>query len=484
MKIEHQKTVEILKWFEAISQVPRGSKKEERIAQWLLDWAKEHGFNACKDEALNVRINVPASKGYENSPGVIIQGHLDMVCEKTPDSPHDFDKDPIRLVYDGEWLRADRTTLGADNGIAIAYGLTAALDKNLKHPALELLFTSDEETGLTGAGALKPGFVKGTRLLNIDTEKDGVFTVGCAGGMSATHTIPVQFENPPEGYVPLTIEVGGLAGGHSADILDEKANALKLMARTLQALIESFDIYLAFLKGGSADNAIPRDSITVVFLDKSNIKKAKEIASSLEKVLRDEFKHSDKELKITLREGSDETYSEAVSETDTWEIIRVFRAIPHGVYAMSREIKNFVETSNNFANAVLKNNLLKIITSQRSPIPSRLEDVGCHISSVIKLAGGMSEFSDGYPGWNANMESPLLKKCVEVYEKLRGEKPIVETTHGGLECGLINNKYPSMDLISFGPTINNPHSPDEEIHIPSIGKVWDFLAALLESLKD
>lgn len=484
MNIEHKKTVEILKWFEEINKTPRCSKKEEQIGQWLMDWAKTYNFTARQDNAGNVAIKVPGSPGYENSAPVIIQGHQDMVCEKTPDSNHDFEKDPVRLVYNGEWLKADKTTLGADNGIAIAMGLAAALDKELKHPPLELLFTVDEETGLTGAFSLEPGFVQGKRLLNIDSEEEGVFTVGCAGGEKSNHSLPLDYEAVPPGFVPLTIEAGGMAGGHSADIHHEKANALKVLGRTLQAIHEqeAVDFRLAHLEGGTVDNAVPRSAEAVIYLSPDRIQEVKDRVSRVEGIIKPEFKNTDPGLKLTVLEGSKENYAEVATFKSSEKIIQLILAVPHGIYAMSTEVEHFVETSNNFASFRIEDKQFKFVTSQRSPIESRLDDVGRHIGSIVRLAGGTSGHRGRYPGWQANMESLLLKQCVAVYEKLFSKKPVVETTHGGLECGVIGSKYPGMDMISFGPTIKHPHTPEEMIHIESIGKVWDFMEALLVEL--
>lgn len=483
MNIEHQKTIEILKWFEEINKIPRGSGNEAQIGEWMINWAKSHNLEGKKDKKGNVIINVPASAGYEKSSPVVIQGHLDMVCEKSPDSPHDFLKDPIRFVYDGEWLKADKTTLGADNGIAMAMGMTAALDKNLEHPPLELLFTVEEETSLDGADALAPDCIVGRRLLNIDSEKEGVFTIGSAGGEKGQHTFKPTFEPIPGGFVPLSIEVGGLAGGHSADIQLEKANALKILARTLDAILKTIEARLAHIKGGSADNAIPRDSEAIIYIPSDDVKKAESIVANYLPILREEFKNTDPEMKIITKLLTDRADKKAINLKDTRQIITLFLALPHGIYAMSTEIEHFVETSNNFASTKLEGEELHFITSQRSPIDSRLDDVTKRISSVVSLAGGTTKVSGRYLGWKANKESALLKISSEVYEKVAGVKPIVETTHGGLECGVFSDKFPGIDMISFGPTIKDPHSPEERIFIPSIGRVWDFFALLLKELK-
>jgi len=480
MNIEHKKTIEILKWFEALNQIPRRSKNEEQVGKWLMNWANENNFNAKKDEAGNVLVDIPASPGYENAPIVIIQGHQDMVCEKTPDSPHDFTKDPIKSVYDGEWLKADRTTLGADNGIAIAMAMTAALDNDLKHPPLELLFTVDEETGLTGAFALDPGELKGRTMLNIDSETEGILIVGCAGGQKSDHTVPLHFESVPTGFIPYVLNSGGMSGGHSADIHHEKANAVKVTARTLHRIMAEIPVRIADIKGGNVDNAIPRDTETVICVPQDKKDAVKTAVEQMEAVLKKEFKNTDPNLQLSLSPLPPGDYPEALTAEDTQNIVTLLLALPHGIWALSTEVEHAVETSNNLASVNIENNILNVVTSQRSPIPSRLDAVTLQIESVVRMAGGTTENRDRYPGWIPNMDSPILKKSLDVYEKLFHKKPVVEATHGGLECGVIGDKFPGMDMISFGPTIKHPHSPEEKIHIGTIGQVWDFFAALLE----
>ncbi|MCP5051848.1 MAG: aminoacyl-histidine dipeptidase [bacterium] len=485
MNIHHPKTVEILEWFKELNKIPRCSKNENAIRQWLLDWAVEKRFEGLEDKIGNVLIRVPGSRGYEDSEPVIIQGHLDMVCEKTPDSNHDFSTDPIRCLVEGQWLTADKTTLGADNGIAIAIGMTAALDKDLKHPPLELLFTVDEETGLTGAFGLEAGFLEGERLLNIDSEEEGILTVGCAGGLVSEHQVTLDMEAVPEGFASFTLEAGGMAGGHSADIYFEKANALKVLGRVLNHLLLEVDCRLAHLEGGKADNAIPRNAEALIYLpgDKGTVQRAMEVVGSVESMVRLEYINSDPGLFISLEKSGDSSFKEVLTPKSAQKTSLLIQAIPHGVYAMSTEVEHFVEVSNNFASMRIEDNRFRFMTSQRSPMESRLDDVTAHITAVVKLAGGTTENFGRYPGWPTNIKSKLLEQSVTVYEKVFGEKPGVEVTHGGLECGVIGSKFPEIDMISFGPTIKEPHSPDEKIHIGSIGKVWDFMTALLEELK-
>ncbi len=485
MKIEHRPTNEILKIFEAITRIPRCSKHEEKIAAWLLDWAKENNLKSQKDSVGNILIQVPATPGYEKAPIAVLQGHLDMVCEKTPDSKHDFSKDPIKLVYDGDWLTADRTTLGADNGIGVAMSMALALDKSIERPALELLFTVDEETGLTGANALQPGFIKGKILINLDSEDEGVFTVGCAGGINTQSIIPLQFENVSAGYKAYRLVAGGMKGGHSGiDIAKEKANAIKIMGRTLNQLLkEKIDVRLADIKGGSAHNAIPRDTSAVIFMPAGDGVRAEKIIVQLEKTFKIEFRNTDPEIKLSIAPNQEGNYSKATTALATRKVVDYIQVIPHGVDVMSTDIKNLVETSNNFANIKIENDALKVLTSQRSSIVSRLQALSSRIEALARLAGGEGKSGDGYPPWPPKMDSLLLAKSTALYEKLYGKKPVVEVIHAGLECGIIGDKNPGMDMISIGPDLKYPHSPDEKVNIPAIGKVWDFLVALLGELK-
>jgi len=484
MEVSHSKTKEVLKWFEEITKIPRCSKHEEKIASWLLDWAKEHNFEAKTDKVKNIAIKVPASSGFENSPIVVIQGHMDMVCEKTPDSDHDFSKDPIKLIYDGEWLTADKTTLGADNGIAIAMAMALALDKDVGHPQLELLFTVDEETGLTGANELAPGFIDGKILINVDSEDEGVFTVGCAGGINTYSTVPFETESVPGDLKQYKITAGGMKGGHSGiDISLEKANAIKVMGRALYQLVkDGIDVKIADIAGGSAHNAIPRDCESVVYFSADNFEKAQTAIAEAQAQLNEEHKNTDPDLFLSIKENN-ETYTQISTSNGSKKIIDFIFAFPHGVDTMSTDIKDLVETSNNFANINIEDGKIKTLSSQRSSIVSQLNAHSQKIEAVARLAGGEAKSGDGYPPWPPNMESKLLAKSIALYEKLYNKKPVVEVIHAGLECGIIGDKYPGMDMISIGPTLKYPHSPDEKVHIGAIGQIWDFIAALMQELK-
>lgn len=484
MNIKHQKTRQVLELFEKISAIPRCSKHEEKIGAFLLDWAEKNGLKAKKDKVGNVLILVPASSGYEKSPTVVVQGHMDMVCEKTADSPHDFAKDPIRFVFEGEWLKADHTTLGADNGIALAMAMVMALDKSAAHPPLELLFTIDEETGLTGANALQGDFIEGKILLNVDSEDEGVFTVGCAGGRDTHISLAVRYEDAPEGFVMARVKAGSMTGGHSGvNINEERANAIRVLTRVLAQVRRQHDARLADISGGTAHNAIPRDAWADVFIPRDSFKAVEKVVAEMEQVCKNEFRKTDPGLKLSAELQLETMGKRPLNTADSGRILDLLIALPHGVAAMSTEMKGLVETSNNEASVRIANSKLEIVTSQRSSVMSRLNALTWRIEAIARLAGADAVSGDGYPSWQPNLQSPLLARCKEVYRRLFGREPHVEAIHAGLECGIIGDKKEGMDMISFGPTLKNPHSPDEKIHVESIGKVWDFMVELLKSLK-
>ena len=485
MKITHAKTQKVLDVFKEIAAIPRCSKHEEKIGKWLKEWADKHEFESRMDEVGNIVIQVPPTPGYENAPIVVIQGHMDMVCEKTKTSTHDFSKDPIKFVFEGDWLTADETTLGADNGIAVAMGLIMASEDDLPHPPLELLFTVDEETGLTGANALKPGFIKGKILLNIDSEDEGVFTVGCAGGINTYLGLPLEDAPVPEDHVVVRIEAGDMKGGHSGiDIPLEKANAIIVMGRVLREISKSVEFLLADLKGGSAHNAIPRDSEAMIWVPSGSVDLTRKVVKEFLAVLRHEFHSTEPDLSLKVETVVSPGKVGAFTSMSTTRAIQMVLAMPHGVAAMSTDIENLVETSNNFANVSIEDGELKILSSQRSSEVSRLEAHTAKIESVSLLAGGRAESGDGYPPWPPDMESPLLARSIKVYKKLFNKEPVVEVIHAGLECGIIGDRNPGMDMISIGPTLKYPHSPDEKVCVSDIGKIWDFVAALFKDLKE
>ncbi len=480
-----EKTREILDYFKHINSMPRCSKKEDSISTWLQSWAAKRQLPIKKDEAGNLVFTLSASKGYEHAPAIVFQGHMDMVCEKTPESDHDFTKDAIQLVYDGDWLRAKETTLGADNGIAIALGLALAADPGIDHPQMELLLTVDEESGLNGAKKLQSGFINGKILLNLDSETEGVFTVGCAGGRDTRVGCDLSFSNLPDHFQPYQLKVNGLQGGHSGiDIGKQRANANKILARALYRMQSLADIRLRSFTGGTVHNAIPRNATAIFACEPAAVKAVEKSVSEFERAVKIEYETVEKSMAISIsRITSDKLDPLALASGDTVKAINMILALPHGVAGMSAIFKDLVETSNNLATVGIKNNRLDILTSQRSALMTRLDEISAAINATAALAGATAQIENEYPPWQPNMSSALLQRCQEIYQKLFEREPVIEIIHAGLECAIIGGTYPGMDMISFGPTIQDPHSPYERLYIPSIRKVWDFLVALLASYR-
>jgi dipeptidase D len=474
---------EVLGIFEQVAAIPRGTKRETKISRWLQDRAALHGFESRTDTAGNLVIRVPATPGFENVPVVVLQGHMDMVCEKTPDSDHDFTRDPIRVLRDGDWLKADRTTLGADNGIAIALALALAEDENISHPALELLFTVEEEIGIVGASSLDPNLISGKTLINLDSEEDGSFIVGCAGGKTTFITLPLSTVALPPNRKVLRLSVGGLQGGHSgADIHKHRGNANKILVRALDRLLQNdFPIHLISLKGGTARNAIAREAEAIFACTKESSDACRERIASFEKEIRVEYAKSDGGLTLSLEPDKGDHEAGALNAEDSAKIIRLLMALPHGVIYMSASLEGFVETSTNLAVLDLQKDGLHITTLQRSNVTSRLDEIDQRLEAIARLAGAEIRFAEAYPAWQPNMDSPLLEKSVQVYEALFKQKPEVGIIHAGLECGVISDRCGGMDMISLGPTIKNVHSPDETLYIPSVERVWRLLNGLLGS---
>ncbi|MEA2078042.1 MAG: aminoacyl-histidine dipeptidase [Candidatus Marinimicrobia bacterium] len=475
-------TQNILDVFEQISQIPRQSKHEEAISDWLVDWAKKRDIKVWRDEVLNVYMSIPATPGYEDRPVITLQGHMDMVCEKTTDSNHDFRKDPISFVFKGDWLYANKTTLGADNGIALAYAMTI-VKSDVPHPELELLFTVDEETGLTGAVALKENSLKGKILINIDSEDEGIFTIGCCGGVDTKVWFPLTYEDVKFDTYKLTL--GGGFGGHSGgDIIKHRANANKLLVRTLWALHENTSMQLITIHGGTAHNAIPRDSEAIVAIPAEEKKKADEIVTAMVTTFQNEYKGFEEGLfgKLETVEAKEKAIDEKLAE----RIMRFLLAFPNGPEELDPSVYQggalLAETSNNFAMIRTEDNALRILSSQRSQVMSSRNMLTQKIEMLAHLAGAQYESGNGYSSWQPNWDSDLLAASKKLYKKMFNKEPKVNVIHGGLECGVIGAKHDGMDMISLGPTIENPHSPDERMYIPSIRKVWDLLTELLITL--
>ncbi|MDP8221398.1 MAG: aminoacyl-histidine dipeptidase [Candidatus Stygibacter frigidus] len=467
--------------FKAVSAIPRCSKHEEAIGEWLTGWAKAYKLKFKRDEVGNILIKVPATAGYEKSKTVILQGHMDMVCEKNPDSDHNFSTDPIIPIVDGDWLRADNTTLGADNGVAIALALMM-VEENKPHPPLELFFTVDEETGLTGAKELQPGFLEGRILLNLDSEGEGKFTIGCAGGKHIIIDLPLEYESASEASSFLQLNISGLLGGHSGvDINKNRAAAVKLLARTLYILKEEFSFNIAAISGGTAHNAISRDAVCTICIYPEDQEKIEESLLNIKDTFLHEYTEVESGLEITSQTVP--AILEILTESSTLQAINLLLALPHGVAAMSQNIPGLVETSCNMAIAEIENRNLHILTSIRSSVGSRVEALGGRIVAMAELAGAGIHVSKGYPAWEPNTNSELLKKCVASYQTLFDCKPELLVIHAGLECSVIGEKYPEMEMASFGPTIENAHSPGERLHLPSFQRTWELLTVLLAELQ-
>lgn len=493
----HQKTKEILEVFEEINKIPRNSRNEERLSIWLQEWGRARGFEVKADALNNVVIKVPATGGCKCSHALILQGHMDMVCEKLKDCGHDFSRDPIKCIRDGDWLRGEGTSIGADNGIAIAIGLVLAEAGKIgefEHPPLELLFTVDEETGLIGARGLEADLIDGKMLLNLDSEDEGVFIVGCAGGQNSLITLPVKWENlsgeKRNSFRYFRLSVEGLGGGHSGvEIHRQRANGIHLLVRALAELKEQVgpeNLRLISISGGSVHNAIPSSAEAFVALEKEKIAQAQEITSRSWKMFQAEYSTIDPELALDLSETdkkiSEKDCCEKIFSTETEaQLIRMLLGLPHGVHRMSDTIPGLVEVSNNLATIRTEESEVRILSSQRSSITSRLSEISGKVEAVARLSGAQVEHEPGYPPWEPDLESGLLSKCRQVYLETFGAEPKVKVVHAGLECGIIGSKFAGMEMISFGPTIKYPHCPAERIFIPSIEKVWTFLVNLLKS---
>jgi dipeptidase D len=472
----------LFNYFEQICQVPRPSKKEEKIRQFLLDFAKKNGLHAKTDEVGNVLILKPATPGMENSPTVILQTHMDMVCEKNSDKIFDFGKDAIEPVIVDGWVKANGTTLGADCGIGIAAQLAVLTSTEIKHGPVECLITVDEETGLTGAFALKPGFLSGSVLLNLDSEDEGEIFIGCAGGIDTLATFDYVKEQIPKNSVTFKIMVSGLQGGHSGDdIHKNRGNANKILVRTLNEISKSVEFRLAMFNGGNLRNAIAREAFAVILIPHSK----KEIVAArfniFARLLEKEFEFC--EPKLSLKIGTEEMPAGIIDSTSQTNLLAALTACPHGVLEMSSRMEGMVETSTNLASVkFIGDNKIVVTTSQRSEIESRKYFAAEMVEAVFKLAGAEVVHSDGYPGWTPNPDSDVLKIAVDSYQKLFGVKPAVRSIHAGLECGLFFEKYPELDMVSFGPTIRGAHSPDERLNIETTQKFWKHLVDVLESL--
>lgn len=468
-------------YFEEICKIPRPSKKEEKIAAYLVDFGKKHNLETIVDKTGNVIIRKPASKGMEHLKSVVLQSHIDMVCEKNSDTVHDFDKDPIQPFIAGEWIKAKGTTLGADDGIGVATQLAILESTEIVHGPVECLFTVDEETGLTGAFGLDATVLKSSILLNLDSEDEGEIFIGCAGGMDTVITLPCKMEAVKSDSKGFKVKVSGLKGGHSGDDINKGlGNANKILNRLLWESEKNFGLKVSSFNAGNLRNAIAREGEAIVTVSTEKANEFKHYALKYNDTIKAEYKITEPDLKVEVAEESIPV--KVMSAETQHNLLNSLYACPHGVIAMSASIPNFVETSTNLAAVRTRENSIEITTSQRSSVESAKYDVANMVAAVFNLAGGKSVHGEGYPGWTPNPQSEILEVSKSLYEKLFGNSPKVLAIHAGLECGLIGEKYPKMDMISYGPTIKGAHSPDERLNIETVKKFWDFTLEILKNV--
>ncbi|MGN0214695.1 MAG: aminoacyl-histidine dipeptidase [Muribaculaceae bacterium] len=467
--------------FDQITKVPRPSKKEEKIREFLVNFAKEHGIEYKTDAIGNVAMFRPATKGHENAPRVILQGHMDMVCVAKDGVKHDFDNDPIKTIIDGEWVHADGTTLGADNGIGVAAGLAVMVDKDLVTGPVQALFTVDEETSMGGANNLGEGMIEGDILLNLDSEEDGEICMGCAGGIGTQASFEFTPVPAPSDLKYINIIFKDFQGGHSGTDIDaERACVNKLIMRFIWNTMAKREVKLAYIKTGDKHNAIPVKAEVIIGVKPEDVDATIAELEEFTATIKNEYKHTEKDMKIL--NSIVDTPATIIDDCTTKRLVASVYSAPHGVYHMSKEIEGLVETSTNLATINIVGNKILVDTLQRSSVESRKDEMAQIVEAHFTLAGATITHSDPYPGWAPNMESPILNVAIDVYNRLFGEKPKTSALHAGLETGLFLINYPHLDMISFGPTLRGVHSPKEQMHIPAVAKFWTFLTAILETI--
>ncbi len=483
MQVKDLQPKAVFEIFDAITKIPRPSKKEEKIRKYILDFAKEHGIDAHADEIGNVIMRKPATPGHENAPTVILQAHMDMVCESN-DKSFNFETTPITTIVDGDWVRADGTTLGADNGIGVAAALAIMTDDTLVHGPLEVLITMDEETGMTGANNLKNDELTGTILINLDSEDDAEVFVGCAGGIDTVATFKYKRSIAPADFHYFRFDVRNGLGGHSGgDIHLGRANANQLVARFLFNLMKKYELTVSEIDGGNLRNAIPRAAHVVFGVHTSKKEDVRiefnRYAADIEK----EYKGLETTMELNLETADKPDF--AVDSATTRNLVLALYSAPHGVISMSRDLEGLVETSTNLASVKMKaNDEIIVTTSQRSSVDSRKYDIANRVEALFTLAGAVVEHGDGYPAWTPNMDSTIMKLASDAYEELYGVRPAIKAIHAGLECALFQQNYPGLDMVSFGPTLRDVHSPSERMHIPAVERFWQQLRRTLEKVAD
>lgn len=483
MEIKDLQPREVFSIFAEITKIPRPSKHEEEIRKFLIDFAQKHNLAYKTDKVGNVVICKGATPGHEDAPTVILQGHMDMVCESN-DKSFDFHTQPIPAYIDGDWIRTKGTTLGADNGIGMAAALAALTDDTFEHGPLEALFTVDEETGMTGANNLGTDMITGSMLLNLDSEDDAEIFVGCAGGVDTQAFFTYHRSFAPKDFLYFRINVEGLNGGHSGgDIHLGRANANKVLARFLFTLSGKHEVVVSEIDGGNLRNAIPRASHAVIGVHTSKKEVVRTMLNHYIADLENEYAGLEPNLKVTME--SVDAPSFTIDQETSINLIRALYSAPHGVVSMSRDLEGLVETSTNLASVKMEgDDTIVVTTSQRSSVESRKWDIANQVEALFLLAGAKVEHGDGYPGWQPNLESPIMKISRDAYEELYGVTPAIKAIHAGLECGLFLTKYPHLDMVSFGPTLRDVHSPSERMFIPAVERFWGQLKRTLEKVGD
>lgn len=480
-EILHLEPKALWKNFYSLTQIPRPSRKEEKIREFIIRFGKNLGLETVVDEVGNVIIRKPATPGMEKLKGVILQGHLDMVPQKNSDKVHDFEKDPIETIIDGEWVKANGTTLGADNGMGVAAAMSILESKDIKHGPIETLFTTDEETGMTGATGLKPGVIKGDILINMDSEDEGELYIGCAGGTNGYFQFTYSEVAVPTGHLAFKVNITGLKGGHSGvDVHLERGNANKIITRLLWYGMHKHGTRLSAIDGGSLRNAIPREAFSIITLPKEQKDNFLKYINEFTQTVRRELSVVESSLKIEAIPI--ELPKFLIDEKTQHDLLYALYGCPNGVIRMSNEMKGLVETSTNLAIVKSENCVIKIQCLLRSSVDSAKDDLEQMMQSVFELAGASFVFDGKYPGWKPNPDSLILKTMLEIYYKKFGKTPEIRAIHAGLECGILGGSYPAWDMISFGPTIRFPHSPDEKVNIESVQKFWDFLVETLKNI--
>lgn len=481
MEVKDLQPKVVFEIFDQITRIPRPSKKEEKIRKYLLDFAKEHGIEAVADKTGNVIMRKPATPGHENAPTVILQGHMDMVCESN-DKSFDFENQPIQTIVDGEWVRANGTTLGADNGIGVAASLAIMVDDTLQHGPLEALITVDEETGMTGANGLEKGELKGSILINLDSEDDAEIFVGCAGGIDTVATFSYDRSMAPQDFHYFRFDVSNGLGGHSGgDIHLGRANANKIVARFLFELMKKHEVAISEIDGGNLRNAIPRAAHVVFGVADESKENVRIAFNRYVADIENEYKGLEVNMKLDLESVDTPEYT--IDHKTSRNLVLALYGCPHGVISMSRDMEGLTETSTNLASVKMPaEGKIVVTTSQRSCVDSRKYDVANMVESVFLLAGAEVEHGDGYPAWSPNLDSKIMHIVSDAYEELYGVKPAIKAIHAGLECALFKQNYPELDMVSFGPTLRDVHSPSERMHIPAVERFWGQLRRTIEKV--